>query len=48
MNSPNDIILGPDGALYFTDPTLDLVKGEKQELPYQGVFRLGPTDRCAC
>jgi gluconolactonase len=30
-----------NGALYFTDPTLDLPKGEKQELPYQGVFRLG-------
>lgn len=41
FNSPNDIVLGPDGALYFTDPTLDLVKGEKQELDYQGVFRLG-------
>ncbi len=41
FNSPNDMILGPDGAFYFTDPTLDLVKGEKQELPYQGVFRLG-------
>src|SRR2546423_550475 len=41
FNSPNDIVLGPDGALYFTDPTLDLVKGEKQELPFQGVFRLG-------
>jgi len=40
FNSPNDVVLGPDGALYFTDPTLDLVKGEKQELPYQGVFRL--------
>src|SRR3954470_1106702 len=40
FNSPNDIILGPDGALYFTDPTLDLVKGERQELAYQGVFRL--------
>ena len=33
-------MLGPDGALYFTDPTLDLVKGEKQELSFQGVFRL--------
>ncbi|HEX4770921.1 MAG TPA: SMP-30/gluconolactonase/LRE family protein, partial [Bryobacteraceae bacterium] len=21
LNSPNDVILGPDGALYFTDPT---------------------------
>jgi gluconolactonase len=41
FNSPNDIILGPDGALYFTDPTLDLVKGEKQEIPFQGVYRLG-------
>jgi gluconolactonase len=40
FNSPNDIIVGPDGALYFTDPTLDLVKGEKQEIPFQGVYRL--------
>src|SRR6266567_45983 len=40
LNSPNDVIIGPDGAIYFTDPTLDLVAGEKQELPYQGVFRL--------
>jgi gluconolactonase len=40
FNSPNDVVLGPDDALYFTDPTLDLVKGEKQELPYKGVFRL--------
>jgi gluconolactonase len=40
FNSPNDVVLGPDGALYFTDPTLDLPKGEKQELPFQGVFRL--------
>lgn len=40
FNSPNDVILGPDGALYFTDPTLDLPKGEKQEIPFQGVYRL--------
>jgi gluconolactonase len=40
FNSPNDVVLGPDSALYFTDPTLDLPKGEKQELAYQGVFRL--------
>ena len=40
FNSPNDVIVGPDGALYFTDPTLDLPKGQKQELPFQGVFRL--------
>lgn len=40
LNSPNDVIVGPDGALYFTDPTLDLVTGEKQEIPFQGVYRL--------
>jgi gluconolactonase len=40
FNSPNDIVLGPDGALYFTDPTLDLPKGQKQEIPFQGVYRL--------
>jgi len=40
FNSPNDVIVGPDGAVYFTDPTLDLVKGEKQEIPFQGVYRL--------
>lgn len=40
LNSPNDVTLGPDGAIYFTDPTLDLVKGEKQETPFQGVYRL--------
>jgi gluconolactonase len=40
FNSPNDVIVGPDGAFYFTDPTLDLVAGEKQEIPFQGVYRL--------
>jgi gluconolactonase len=40
FNSPNDVIVGPDGMLYFTDPTLDLVAGEKQEIPFQGVYRL--------
>jgi len=41
FNSPNDVVTGPDGAIYFTDPTLDLPKGEKQEIPFQGVYRLG-------
>ncbi len=40
FNSPNDLVVGPDGAIYFTDPTLDLPKGLAQEIPYQGVYRL--------
>ena len=40
LNSPNDVVIGPDGAIYFTDPTLDLVKGQQQEIPFQGVYRL--------
>lgn len=40
FNSPNDVVIGPDGALYFTDPALDLPSGEKQEIPFQGVYRL--------
>jgi gluconolactonase len=40
LNTPNDVVVGPDGALYFTDPTMDFVAGAKQEIPYQGVYRL--------
>jgi gluconolactonase len=41
FNSPNDVVVGPDGAFYFTDPTLDLPQGQTQEIPFQGVYRLG-------
>jgi gluconolactonase len=41
LNTPNDVVLGPDGALYFTDPTLDLKKDQPQENQFQGVYRLG-------
>lgn len=40
FNSPNDVVLGPDGAIYITDPTSDLPKGQKQETPFQGVYRI--------
>ena len=40
FNSPNDVVLGPDGAIYFTDPTLDLPAGQKQEIPFEGVYRI--------
>jgi len=41
FNSPNDVVLGPDGVFYFTDPTLDLPQGQTQEIPFQGVYRFG-------
>jgi gluconolactonase len=40
LNTPNDVVIGPDRAIYFTDPNMDLEKGAKQELPFQGVYRL--------
>jgi len=41
-NSPNDVVLASDGAIYFTDPAFGLPKKEQdplRELPYTGVFR---------
>jgi gluconolactonase len=40
LNSPNDVVLGPDGAIYFTDPTSDLPADQKQEIPFKGVYRI--------
>src|ERR1700678_3939592 len=31
LNTPNDIVLGPDGAMYFTDPIIDLRPDQQQE-----------------
>ena len=41
LNSPNDLTLAPDGAVYFTDPPYGL-KGRKAELGFQGVYRIAP------
>lgn len=42
LNSPNDVVMGPDGAIYFTDPTSDLPKGAHQEIPFEGIYRIAP------
>jgi gluconolactonase len=49
LNSPNDIVCGPDGGIYFSDPPYGRadfygVKRE-QELAFQGVFRAGADPR---
>lgn len=41
FNSPNDIVLKSDGAVYFTDPPYGLpgfFNDKRKELDYQGVF----------
>ena len=40
LNTPNDIVIGPDGAIYFTDPTIDMTHEQQQELP-PSVYRIG-------
>jgi len=42
LNSPNDIVVKSDGAIFFTDPPLNIPQGQKQELPWSGIFRISP------
>src|SRR5690606_29206009 len=43
LNSPNDVVAAPDGAVYFTDPPYGLKDmKEGKELDFQGVYRLDP------
>ena len=39
LNSPNDVVVKSDGAIYFTDPPFG-VKREDRELDFQGVYRI--------
>lgn len=49
LNSPNDIICKRDGMIYFTDPAAGRTEGfgvpRVQELDFQGVYRLTPSDQ---
>merc|ERR1719410_2403465 len=44
LNSPNDIVIGPGGALYFTDPGYGadpgFGHGQPLEQPFRNLFRL--------
>jgi gluconolactonase len=45
LNSPNDLVVGSDGSIYFTDPTMGLQDFENsplRELKFNGVYRLRP------
>ena len=41
LNSPNDVVVKSDGAIYFTDPPFGVRRGEL-ELDFQGVYRIAP------
>lgn len=46
LNSPNDIIVKSDGAIYFSDPSYGRMDyfgiPREQDLDFQGVFRISP------
>jgi gluconolactonase len=45
FNSPNDLVWGPNGDIYFTDPSYGLRRlnaDSAKELPFNGVYRLSP------
>ena len=45
FNSPNDMVLHPNGMIFFTDPPFGLnnvFNSPDRELDYTGVFRLNP------
>ncbi len=43
FNSPNDVVVKSDGSIFFTDPPFNIPAGEKQELPFSGIFRISPS-----
>lgn len=47
LNSPNDVIVAPDGSIYFSDPWYGRMPGfgleRERELGWQGVFRITPS-----
>jgi gluconolactonase len=46
LNSPNDVIVASDGAIYFSDPWYGRMPvfgiERERELGFQGVYRIGP------
>lgn len=38
FNAPNDLLIGQDGTLWFSDPTFSVPRGQR-DLPYAAIFR---------
>ena len=45
FNSPNDLVVAPDGSVLFTDPPYGLPQGLEPELDFCGVYRVDPRGR---
>jgi gluconolactonase len=48
FNSPNDVVVRPNGDVYFTDPIYGLEgheKDPKREIPWSGVYRRDPAGK---
>jgi gluconolactonase len=44
FNSPNDIVVKSDGAIFFTDPDNNIPTGQSMELTFRGIFRISTTN----
>lgn len=42
FNSPNDLVIKSDGAVFFTDPDFNIPSGQRKELSFNGIYRIGP------
>jgi len=43
LNSPNDLAVKSDGAIFFTDPPFNIPSGQQKELTFSGIFRISPS-----
>jgi gluconolactonase len=43
FNSPNDVVVKSDGSIFFTDPPFNIPAGQKAELGFSGIYRIGPS-----
>lgn len=43
LNSPNDLVVKSDGAIFFTDPPFNIPPNERAELTFSGIYRISPS-----
>jgi len=43
LNSPNDVVVKSDGAVFFTDPPFNVPAGQQRELTFSGIYRISPS-----